>query len=232
MAPVQNSTMSLNLQAYITVLKQIINTTYIPGQKISEKELINELNIGRTPVREALLRLRQEGLIEAIPQSGTYITKIDLKVADSARFIRESIETRVIKEAAATKDEFAIAKLNTIIAYQKFFSQKKQFEKFFSEDEAFHREFYQMTGHQQVWGWLQTINMQLNRFRMLRLKVEELPWDSLIKEHMNILNAVKKHEPEEARRLIANHLHLMLDEEDTLIHTFPDYFTNIPQDKK
>lgn len=224
--------MNLNLQAYTTILKKIINTTYTPGQKISEKELIAKLNIGRTPVREALLRLRQEQLIDAIPQSGTYITKIDLKVAASARFIRESIETRVIKEAAATNDEFAIAKLNTIIANQKFFSQKKQFEKFFAEDEAFHQEFYQMTGRQQVWDWLQTINMQLNRFRMLRLKVEELPWDNLITEHINILNAVKNHEPEEARRLIANHLHLMLDEEDTLIKTFPDYFTNIPTDKK
>lgn len=227
-----NSTMNLNLQAYKTILKKIINTTYKPGQKISEKDIIKELNIGRTPVREALLRLRQEGLIEAIPQSGTYITKIDLKVATSARFIRESIETRVIKEAAAIKNDFAIVKLNTIIANQKYFTKQKQFTKFFAEDEAFHKEFYCMTNHYQVWVWLQTINMQLNRFRMLRLKVDELPWENLIKEHEHILYAVKKHEPEEANRLIANHLHLMLDEENTLLKTFPDYFTNTPIVKK
>ncbi|MBA1434102.1 GntR family transcriptional regulator [Bombilactobacillus bombi] len=227
-----NSSMNLNLQAYTIILKKIINTTYKPGQKISERDLINELNIGRTPVREAILHLRQEGLIEAVPQSGTYITKIDLQVAASARFVRESIETRVIKEAAASNNPLAINTLNTIVANQKFFTQQRQFEKFFAEDEAFHREFYQMTNRQQVWDWLQTINMQLNRFRMLRLKVEELPWEGLIKEHMQILNAVKNHEPEEARRLIANHLHLMLDEEDDLLKAFPDYFTNIPTDKR
>ena len=223
--------MNLNLQAYNIILKKIINTTYKPGQKISEKDLVKELNIGRTPVREAILRLRQEGLVAAIPQSGTYVTKIDLQVAADARFVRESIETRVIREAANTSDELAINKLNTIIANQKFFTKQRQFENFFSEDEAFHHEFYKMADRQQVWDWLQTINMQLNRFRMLRLKVEELPWEGLINGHIAILRAVKNHEADEAQRLLTKHLHLMLDEENALLRAFPNYFTNIPQNK-
>ncbi|WP_415608867.1 GntR family transcriptional regulator [Liquorilactobacillus ghanensis] len=223
-----NPAMNLKLQAYSEILKRIISTEYQPGQRISEKELSQELNIGRTPIREALLQLRQEGLINVVPQSGTYITKIDLCVAISARFIRESIETRIVKEATALNDRTAMAKLQKTIANQKFFSKQKEFEKFFGEDEAFHREFYLMTNHQQVWEWLQTTNMQLNRFRMLRLKVKTLPWESLINEHEKILKAVKNHEPDEAERLIANHLHLMLDEKDALLNTFPDYFTNVP----
>ena len=218
--------MNLNLQAYNIILKKIINTTYKPGQKISEKDLVKELNIGRTPVREAILRLRQEGLVAAIPQSGTYVTKIDLQVAADARFVRESIETRVIREAASASDELAINKLNTIIANQKFFTKQRQFEKFFSEDEAFHHEFYKMADRQQVWDWL-----QLNRFRMLRLKVDELPWEGLIHEHIAILRAVKNHETDEAQRLLTKHLHLMLDEENDLLRAFPNYFTNIPQNK-
>lgn len=223
--------MNLNLQAYNIILKKIINTTYKPGQKISEKDLIKELNIGRTPVREAILRLRQEGLVAAIPQSGTYVTKIDLRVAADARFVRESIETKVIREAANTSDELAINKLNIIIANQKFFTKQRQFEIFFSEDEAFHHEFYKMADRQQVWDWLQTINMQLNRFRMLRLTIEELPWEGLIQEHIAILRAVKNHEPDEAQRLLTKHLNLMLDEENDLLRVFPNYFTNIPQNK-
>ncbi|MCP9312468.1 GntR family transcriptional regulator [Liquorilactobacillus satsumensis] len=221
-----NSLVSLKLQAYATILKKIINTEYKPGQRISEKELGEELNIGRTPVREALLQLRQEGLINVVPQSGTYITKIDLEVAVSARFIRESIEIRIIKEAAATAP--ASPRLHTILNNQKFFSKQKEFERFFAEDEAFHEEFYRMTNHQQVWDWLQTINMQLNRFRMLRLKVVELPWKTLIDEHQKILTAVEQHKPAEAERLIENHLHLMLDEEGALLKAFPNYFTNLP----
>ncbi|MFT9288450.1 GntR family transcriptional regulator [Liquorilactobacillus nagelii] len=226
-----NPAMNLKLQAYAEILKRIVNTEYQPGQRISEKELSQDLNIGRTPIREAILQLRQEGLINVIPQSGTYITKIDLQVAISARFIRESIETRIVKEAAALNDPAYIKNLNTIIANQKFFSHQKEFEKFFGEDEAFHREFYLMTNHQQVWEWLQTTNMQLNRFRMLSLKVKNLPWSNLIGEHKKILKAVETHDPEEAERLIANHLHLMLDQKDALLRTFPEYFTNVPSKK-
>ena len=66
-------------QAYDLILKKIIDAEYEPGQKISEKKIEEDLQIGRTPVREALLQLRQESLINVIPQSGTYISKIDLK---------------------------------------------------------------------------------------------------------------------------------------------------------
>ncbi|WP_317635775.1 GntR family transcriptional regulator [Xylocopilactobacillus apicola] len=221
--------MNLTFQAYTTILQKIINTTYQPGQKLSEKDLIQELQIGRTPVREAILRLRQNGLVEAIPQSGTYITKIDIEVAENARFIRESIETQVIKEAAAMNNELEFVRLNAIITNQKSFMKKKQFENFFKEDEAFHQAFYQMTGKEQAWDWLQTINMQLNRFRMLRLKADNLPWDALTNEHEKILAAVKKHEAEEAVQLVKNHLHLMLGEKEALINRFPEFFTNISE---
>lgn len=225
------STMNLTTQAYQIILKRIINTTYFPGQRLSEKDIVEELNIGRTPVREAILRLRQEGLIETVPQSGTYIAKIDLQFATSARFVRESIETRIISDAAIKNDELAITKLETLLANQKLFSKTKQYENFFAADESFHKEFYIMTNHRQVWDWLQTINIQLNRFRMLRLKTMELPWNNLIKEHEQILNSVKNHDSHEASRLIANHLHLMLDEEAILLDSFPDYFINISDHK-
>ena len=78
-----------------------------------------------------------------------------------------------------------------------------------------------MADRQQVWDWLQTINMQLNRFRMLRLTIEELPWEGLIQEHIAILRAVKNHEPDEAQRLLTKHLNLMLDEENDLLRVFP-----------
>ncbi|WP_281166058.1 GntR family transcriptional regulator [Liquorilactobacillus sicerae] len=222
-----NSVVNLKLKAYSEILKKIITAEYKPGQRISEKKLSEQLNIGRTPVREALLQLRQEGLIYAVPQSGTYITKIDLQSAISARFIRESIEVKIIKEASALNKDQIFIKLHTIINNQKLFSIQKNVEKFFEEDEKFHKEFYEITNHKQVWDWLQTINMQLNRYRMLSLKVKKLSWKNLIQQHENILQAVENHQPNEAELLIANHLHLMLDERKTLLQTFPEYFTHL-----
>lgn len=94
---------NLTDQAYDRISQKIIKTIYKPGSKISEKAIESDLKIGRTPIREALLRLKQEQLIEVIPQSGTYISKIDLKSVLDARFVRTSIEQQVMKEAAIKK---------------------------------------------------------------------------------------------------------------------------------
>ncbi|KJY60730.1 GntR family transcription regulator [Bombilactobacillus mellifer] len=222
---VPDSFLSLNSQAYHIILKHIIVADFRPGQRLSEKELMDKLQMGRTPVREALLRLRQEGLISVVPQSGTYVAKIDIKVANSARFIRESIETRIICESAQlTITPPEQAEFTYILQNQKFYKEQKQYRKFFREDDNFHKKFYQLTNHQQVWDWLQTINMQLNRFRMLSLQDEDLPWERLIRQHQQILDTVKNHDASAAQNLITEHLRIMLVEQKRLKAKFPEYF--------
>lgn len=216
---------TLKDQVYDIILQRIIDLKYIPGEKISEKELGEELKIGRTPIRESILQLRQEGLINTIPQSGTYVSKINLEKAKDARFIRESVESRIIKEAIEKLDNHDYTMLGQIIERQGL-AEKGDGKNmaFFEEDEAFHHYFYTATGHEQVWIWLQTVNMQLNRFRFLRLRNKNLSWDSLIEEHQELLEAVKVKDRNSAVELVSIHLHRMLSEEPELRKTFPDYF--------
>ena len=215
-------------QAYDLILKKIIDAEYEPGQKISEKKIEEDLQIGRTPVREALLQLRQESLINVIPQSGTYISKIDLKDVLDARFARASVERRIMREAATINlNEEQIADLDQIIQNEKRTHENDDFPAFLESDDIFHEYFYKITNHQRVWDWLKKINIQFNRFRFLRLKVQKLSWQGLIEEHIAIYEAIKANDVNEADRLIANHMHRMLDEEDSLIKTFPNYFSNI-----
>lgn len=215
-------------QAYDLILKKIIDAEYEPGQKISEKKIKEDLQIGRTPVREALLQLRQESLINVIPQSGTYISKIDLKDVLDARFARASVERRIMREAATINlNEEQIADLDQIIQNEKRTRENDNFPAFLESDDVFHEYFYKITNHQRVWDWLKKINIQFNRFRFLRLKVQKLSWQGLIEEHIAIYEAIKTNDVNEADRLTANHMHRMLDEEDSLIKTFPNYFSNI-----
>ena len=215
-------------QAYDLILKKIIDAEYEPGQKISEKKIEEDLQIGRTPVREALLQLRQESLINVIPQSGTYISKIDLKDVLDARFARASVESRIMREAATINlNEEQIADLDQIIQNEKRTCENDDFPAFLESDDVFHEYFYKITNHQRVWDWLKKINIQFNRFRFLRLKVQKLSWQGLIEEHIAIYEAIKANDVNEADRLTANHMHRMLDEEDSLIKTFPNYFSNI-----
>lgn len=218
---------NLTSQAYEIILQKIIDNIYKPGQKISEKKIERDVGIGRTPVREALLQLRQEGLINVIPQSGTYISKIDLKDVLEARFIRASIEQRVMREATALnitlEQETAI---DNIIKKQIQTQQEDNFPAFLKFDDTFHEYFYQITGHERAWQWLRKVNVQFNRFRFLRLNVQKLSWEELIEEHQRIAKAVLNNNIGEVDRLTANHMHRMLDEELPLIKSFPDYFVN------
>ena len=183
---------NLTSRAYEEILKKIVFTDFKPGEKISEKKIEATLGIGRTPVREALLQLRQEGLIKVIPQSGTYVSKINLKVVLDARFIRASVERRIMREAASQSlTSNQLNYLNQIIDRQLQSQKADDFPDFFKYDDQFHQFFYLVTDHELVWNWLKKINVPFNRFRYLRLKVANLSWEGLIHEHQAILAATK-----------------------------------------
>lgn len=224
-----NRTQNSNLtgQAYQILIKKIIEADYAPGQKISEKKIESDIGIGRTPVREALLQLRQENLLNVVPQSGTYISKIDMKEVLDARFVRTSVEQQVMRNAAALDltPEQQIH-FQHILDQQKIFMQENNFPAFLNSDDEFHRYFYIITDHARVWDWLKKINIQFDRFRFLRLKVEGLSKKDLLEGHRAILQAVQAKDINEVERLTANHMHRMLTEENSLIDAFPDYFEN------
>ncbi|MGV7864248.1 GntR family transcriptional regulator, partial [Mycobacterium kansasii] len=83
-------------EAYNEIRYRIMHNKYTPGQKVSEKVISDELGIGRTPVREAIIRIERDGLIDVIPQSGTYISKIDMNTANNARFVRQIMEGEIM----------------------------------------------------------------------------------------------------------------------------------------
>ena len=83
---------SLQDQSYHTIRRKIVYLDYKPGEKLGVKQLCDDLDMGRTPVREALVRLAQEGLVRTVPQSGTYVSPINLTLAESACYIREHLE--------------------------------------------------------------------------------------------------------------------------------------------
>ncbi|WP_367375945.1 GntR family transcriptional regulator [Lentilactobacillus kefiri] len=91
---------SLTEVAYKTILNDILKLKLLPGEKVQDKVLMEQLNISRTPVREAILQLKNNGLMMTVPQSGTYVTKISLGSALNARFVRQSVERSVVSEAA------------------------------------------------------------------------------------------------------------------------------------
>lgn len=178
-------------------------------------------------MREALLLLRQEDLIEVIPQSDTYISKINLKSVLDARLIRTSIEQQIMQQAAAkplTKSEKYSLRLNLV--NEKEAMDARDFDYFLKLDDEFHHEFYFITDHAQIWEWIKMVNIQFDRYRFLSLSLKEHPLKKLIDDHELLLRSVIQKKLSYVENVTKKHLQLALEEQKAVVKKFPDYFVD------
>ncbi|MGT2885581.1 MULTISPECIES: FCD domain-containing protein [Streptococcus] len=109
--------------------------------------------------------------MHVVPQSGTYISKISIKQIEEARFVRETLEKEVFVATCQAVTEEQLKELEKLVILQRTYAQLKDEIEFFQLDEALHQLIYKIADKENVWNWLQTINLPLNRFRFLRLEV-------------------------------------------------------------
>ncbi|MDR1567961.1 MAG: GntR family transcriptional regulator [Streptococcaceae bacterium] len=221
------SVTSLQNQAFKAIRKKIIYADLEPGKKISEKGLEEILRIGRTPIRESLIQLRQQELVDTIPQSGTYVSKIDLKSAQNARFVRKQLEQKIMVECCAKLNEQTQKILQTILEEQEKAVNNRDEQSFFQADNLFHKACFEIVDRKEVWDWLKDHNTHLERFRWLRVLTTGLPWDTIMAQHYQLYQALVDKNPEEVSFLAEVHLHMMLNEQEMVIQKFPDYFKNL-----
>ncbi|EEI19671.1 GntR family transcriptional regulator [Lentilactobacillus hilgardii] len=217
---------NMRSDAYNEIKHKIIHFDYSPGEKISEKTISSELKLGRTPVREAIIRIEREGLIKVIPQSGTYITRIDMSDVKNARFVRSCIEPRIMVDATVKMTSQVRNILEDNLNSQAKASASKDADTFFNLDQDFHHEFYKIILKNSVWQWLEINNTQLNRFQKLLLKEKNFNWNRLLAQHRQILSAVLNQNIDDLIFLVNQHIHLTLLEKQRALDDYPDYFKN------
>lgn len=211
-------------EAYTAIKQMILSMQLTPGEKVDKTELSAQLKIGATPIREAIIRLRREGLFDVIPQSGTYVSKINLDEMYQGRFARVNLEKTIVADVAKTITTDQIAKLEQQIALQGVYEHSRDYDHFFDLDHDFHELFYLADNKQFVWTWVQQMNLQFNRYRYLRLEVSGLQWHNIITEHQAIVDAVKAKDAALASQRVVDHL-LAIDEDVKAVLTaYPDYF--------
>src|SRR6476620_1943385 len=106
------------LAVYDALRQAIVSTELEPGRQISENEIADKLGVSRTPVREALARLRDDQLVQIVPQLGTFVSRISVSGVDDAQFLREALECSAVRLAAAHADADDVDELNILIAHQ------------------------------------------------------------------------------------------------------------------
>src|SRR4051794_2495083 len=108
----------VGLAVYAALRDAIIATELEPGRQVSENEIAEKLGVSRTPVREALARLRDDQLVQIVPQLGTFVSAISVAGVDDAQFLREALECSAVRLAAERADRTDVVELGAIIARQ------------------------------------------------------------------------------------------------------------------
>lgn len=217
-------TQSLQEQAYRSLRRAIIFAQYKPGERLLPKKICEELTLGRTPVRESLVRLQQEGLVRTVPQSGTYVSRIDSLAAECSRFAREHLEQQVAVECCARIDKDGITRLDEILSQQDLAVAQRNERVFYESDNLMHRLFFQIAGRERIWDWLDLTNTHFERFRWLAVLTHGIDWNVVTEQHHQIRDAIVMRDTNEVSYLISRHLHKALGDRDTVVAAHPEYF--------
>lgn len=201
----------------------IVTMQLAPGTMLSEQDLAQRFGVSRSPVREALIKLSEAGLVRVLPQRGTQVVKISKAAVEDGRFIRVAVESAVVREAALKATPMMIAELNANLTRQRRAQRSASTEAFLSLDEEFHRLLAEAAGRPSAWRMIEDIKPQMDRVRFLDM-TKALPRHAVLAQHVVIVDAIKARDPVAAERAMQEHLSEILRSLPELAAQYPDLF--------
>ncbi|MBP2032652.1 DNA-binding GntR family transcriptional regulator [Clostridium algifaecis] len=191
--------------AYRVLKDNIMSLELKPGQSISETELAQELGISRTPIREVLMKLKEEHLIEVKPQIGTYVSLIDRRLVEEAFFMRYHLEKEAMKLACTKFPEDKLIELEKSLMSQRLIAGKQKREiEFHKLDIEFHGIIFSGVNLEEVWNGILKISTHYNRLRL----IAEIKYSNsiTIEQHEKFVEVIKNNDFENAQSLVTDHL--------------------------
>jgi GntR family transcriptional regulator, rspAB operon transcriptional repressor len=215
-------TIAVRPQIHAGLRQRIIRGEIPPGTALSEAEIARRFSISRQPVREAFIKLAEEGLLEIRPQRGTYVRKISKTAVMDARFVREAIEANIVRELAVEGDAGLVATLRRQLLAQRAVPVGELYD-FMRLDEEFHRTLADAAGRLYGWKVIEDVKVQMDRVRYLSLR--SFPQAKLVRQHTAIVDAIEKASPDRAERAMREHLRLIMDDLPSIEAQHPNFFT-------
>lgn len=169
------------------------------GQQVSEAQLAQRMTVSKTPVREALLRLKADGLVEVHPQRGTFVFRLDAKQVGQLCRYRATIETAALREAAAQAPQLAREMARCVSAMKK--AERARDAKALARlDMDFHWQFFVHCGNPYLLAGYEVIRWQLVAMR------HRAPIDNSVPSHQVLVDAVAANDIERACNLLVEHV--------------------------
>ena len=208
---------------YADLREQLISLKRLPGEVISEAAIADSYGVSRTPVREAILRLAGEGLIEIFPQSGIFVSRIPLSALPEAIIIRKALEETTSRLAAKRATASQLLALQSILQRQREASAANDYDAFHDGDELFHSTIADIAGYPGIWALILHVKVHVDRYRRLTLPQAGRLAD-VIAEHEKIYAALEAHSPSAAVAAIGAHLDRLMSDIQATRDLNPDLF--------
>lgn len=195
----------LSSRAYELLKKKIIRCELKPGQRLVERDLVDDLGISRTPIREALTKLEREGLINTIPRRGCYVREFSLEEMDELYEVRLALEALAVRLAAKNATSSEITRISRLWKNVPKEMAPGDIDLVLAADEQFHEMLAEASHNQTLLHFLRSLN---DKIRMIRRVDFSRPKRLLFThdEHMAILKGIMKRDPDEAEQKIKAHI--------------------------
>jgi DNA-binding GntR family transcriptional regulator len=219
-ASVAESGLSASRRVYLCLRQRIVEMSMLPGARVVERDIAEEFGTSRTPVHEAVQRLADEGLIEVIPRSGTFVSRIPLDQLEEASLVRHALETAVIEKA----------RLRAILGEQEAAIAARDTRAFHRADERFHAALTELSGYPGVWPIILQAKTQMDRYRQLTLPLEGR-MAGVLEEHRAVVAAIEARDPAAATAAMREHLDHVMPVLEITRKLRPEFFTSHLNDR-
>ena len=217
------SSITIADHVYNQLHQSIVTLELKPGSPISEQEIAQSAGVSRTPVREAILRLSKECLVEVVPKSGTYVGRIPLGALSESLIAKSALGAILIEAATKRATPSQIMKLKASLEEQREAAADNNFEYFSKADEAFHELVASISGYASIWRMIEQLKVQIDRARRLILQ-EEGVMEITLEEHALIIEAIESKDPSIASSRMIEHMECVEKKIAGEWKKFPEYF--------
>ena len=225
--PLDRFSGSLGLRVYQTLRQAILSVSYRPGEILRKPEICVALGVSRSPVSDAMARLAAEGLVDVVPQAGTFVARFSMTEIREGAFLREAIELHAVGTIAATITDDQLQLLRRNLMVQAALVADADIPGFYQADAALHELILSFTGFRRLAVVAETAWLHVNRARQMILPVPGRVAQTL-EEHRAIVAALEARNPAAAREATRSHLGQLIRHLEPLERDRPDLFESKP----
>lgn len=209
------------VQVFEHLRELIVSLALEPGAVLARPQLCEFYGLSLSPVREALLRLEEEQLVDIYPQHQTRVRRIDLAQARQAHFLRLSVELEMAYVLAKEPNPALAAVLLALVERQRACLEAGDLAGFTQADMEFHRRMFEAAGVPDLWLLNRSRSGNLDRLRRLHLPMNGKA-QSILGQHAEIAHCIGRGDVEAAQRMVRTHLSGTLSAIDAMRERHPE----------